>query len=81
MGNSHAMKPFVPVLFAGNQAVFSAYRTHSSLDNFANLWPDWDRSANQLEQLVGKQDHDAKHEVEQSGGFSPVNFPAQDHGV
>ena len=58
------MNPCFSVLFAGNQSDFSAYRTHSSLDNFANLRPDWDRSANQLEQLVGKQGNDAKHEVE-----------------
>src|SRR5208283_6191064 len=38
--------------------------TETSLDNLAKLRPALRRSANQLEQLVGKQDNDAKHEVE-----------------
>ena len=69
------MNPCFPVLFAGNQAVFRGYRTDYSPDNFARLRSDWDCSANQLEQLVSKQDNDAKHEVE-------PNFPGPpDHDV
>jgi hypothetical protein len=66
------MNPCFPVLFAGNQTVYSGYRTHYSLDNFAKLQPDGDGSANQLEQLVGKQGNDAKHEVE-------PDFPGAPH--
>ena len=58
------MKPFFPVLFAEIQADFSTYRRHFSLDHLAKLRPALRSSANQLEQLVSKQDHDAKHEVE-----------------
>jgi hypothetical protein len=64
IGNSHSMEPFVPVLFAETQADFSTYRRHLSLNQLTKLRPAWRRSANQLEQLVGKQGNDAKHEME-----------------
>ena len=58
------MNPCFPVLFAGNQTVYSGYRTHYSLDNFAKLQPDGDCSANQLEQLAGEQGDNAKQQVQ-----------------
>ena len=58
------MKPFVPVFFAETQADFSTYRRRLSLNQLTTLRAALSCSANQLEQLVGKQDHDTKHEVE-----------------
>src|SRR5450756_261866 len=58
------MNSYFPTLYNEKQAIFNEYRTESSLDNLAKLRPALRRSANQLEQLVSKQDHDAKHEVE-----------------
>ena len=49
------MNPCFPVLCAGNQSDFSAYRTHYSLDNLTKQRAALSRSANQLEQLVSKQ--------------------------
>ena len=57
------MKPCFSVLFAGNPADFSAYRTHHSLHDFTKLRPALRCSADQLEQLVGEQGDHAKHEV------------------
>jgi hypothetical protein len=50
--------------FAETQADFSTFKRHLSLKQLTKLRPALSRSANQLEQLVGKQDHDAKREVE-----------------
>jgi hypothetical protein len=58
------MNPCFPGLFAGTQADFSTFRRHLSLNQLTKLRPALSRSANQFEQLVGKQDHDAKREVE-----------------
>jgi len=55
------MKSCFPQPWAGNRVVFCTVRTYRPLD-LANLWPALSRSANQLEQLVGKQGDDAEHE-------------------
>jgi len=64
IGSPEFMKPCFFALFAGNRADFIEYRTDRSPDNLAKPRPALSCSADQLEQLVGKQGNDAKHEVE-----------------
>jgi hypothetical protein len=70
------MKSWFSVLFAGKLAAFRKDRTDRSPDNLANPRPALPCSANQLEQLIGKQGHDAKHEVEPNFLGSPHHHGA-----
>src|SRR4030042_3377209 len=76
IGSLESMKSSFWVLFAGNRVDFGEVRTHRSPDNLAKLRTALSCSADQLDQLVGKQGDDAKHEVEPDFLASPHHHVA-----